>query len=159
MAERRAFGDGFRTLAAMRASTRWLLALVAVAAVVIMFLVLRPEPQQPVAVDASPTPESTGSTPSPAEPTATATLDPVEIEVEEGRVEGPRTISVALGERVAFEVEVDVADHVHVHTYDILQDVSPGRPWTITFEATIPGVHEIELENAGLLLTRLEVTP
>jgi len=74
-------------------------------------------------------------------------------------VTGPEQITVALGDRVVFEVESDVSDHVHVHTYDVLRDVPAGRKVNVSFEATIPGVFEIELEDAGLLLARLEVTP
>jgi hypothetical protein len=60
---------------------------------------------------------------------------------------------------VALEVEADVADHVHVHGYDILRDTEPGQKIRVSFRADIPGVFEIELEDAGLLLTMLEVTP
>jgi hypothetical protein len=83
----------------------------------------------------------------------------VEIEIEEGRVQGPSRIRVTQGDRVAIEVEADVTDQVHVHTYDLLFDVTPNQPAQIRFRAGIPGVFEVELEDAGLLLTMLEVTP
>ena len=97
----------------------------------------------------------TGETP---EPTSTPSLDAVEIEVEEGRVVGPGQVTVATGDRVAIEVESDVADHVHIHGYDVVREIAAGQKVTISFRATIPGVFEIELEDAGVLLTRLEVT-
>ena len=144
--------------------SRWLLLAVAAAALVALFVLLRPDGDP--APTGTPTPEATAtgtSDPTPTdttpEPTATPSPDAVEIEVEEGRVEGPDRITAALGDRVVFEVESDVADHVHVHTYDVLRDIPAGRKVTVSFEATIPGVFEIELEDAGLLLTRLEVTP
>lgn len=141
---------------------RWLLIAAGAVALVGLFLLLRPDgdptPQGTPGATASPdTPVATPSGPT-VEPTTTPSLDAVEIEVEEGRVEGPDQITVATGDRVAIEVESDVADHVHVHGYDLFRDVPADRKVTIAFRATIPGVFEIELEDAGLLLTRLEVT-
>jgi FtsP/CotA-like multicopper oxidase with cupredoxin domain len=146
---------------------RWLIALAGVAALVVLFLLFRPDAEpsptsNPTPTATSVTLEPTGSSsPEPTDPTPspTVTLDAVEIEVEEGRVEGPGQISVTQGDRVAIEVKADTADHVHVHGYDLMADVAPDREVTITFRADIPGIFEIELEDAGLLLTRLEVTP
>ena len=111
-----------------------------------------PTPDVTATETTEPTPTET------AEPTSTPSIDAVEIEVEEGRVEGPDTITVAQGDTVRIEVEVDAADHVHVHGYDLMFDVEPGGKTPISFEASIPGIFEIELEDAGVLLTRLEVT-
>ena len=136
-----------------------------VAILVGLFVLLRPDADPSPTGTSSPTPAGTSSalpgdspTAETPEPTATPSLDAVEIEVEEGRVEGPEQITVALGDRVAIEVESDVADHVHVHTYDVLRDIPANRKVVISFKATIQGVFEIELEDAGVLLTRLEVT-
>ena len=145
---------------------RWLLIGLGAAVLVGLFLLLRPgdepepvgkaTPSPDISATATPEPTVTGDSP---ESTSSPTPDAIELEVEEGRVKGPGQITVALGERVAIEVESDVADHVHVHTYDILRDIPAGQKVTIAFKASIPGVFEIELEDAGLLLTRLEVTP
>ncbi|MGH2739727.1 MAG: hypothetical protein ACRDH6_04490 [Actinomycetota bacterium] len=81
------------------------------------------------------------------------------MEVEDGRVRGPEEVTVALGTRVDLEVESDVADEVHVHGYDLFQDVGPASRAVIVFTASITGIFEVELESAGLLLLRLEVTP
>jgi hypothetical protein len=56
-------------------------------------------------------------------------------------------------------VHADVSDEVHVHGYDIHGDVSPESPSSITFTADAPGVFEVELESAGLLLFELKVSP
>ena len=144
---------------------RWLPIALAVVFLVGLFLVLRPgaEPGPGDTGTSSPTadpadmPQPTSSDET-SEPTSTPTLDAVEIEVEEGRVEGPDQLSVATGDRVAIEVESDVADHVHIHGYDIFRDIPAEEGVTITFRATIPGLFEIELEETGILLTRLEVT-
>ena len=147
-------------------NARWILLVAGAAALVILFVVLNPgedeEPStgpSPTATEPSPTAtESPTETPEPT-PTATGTLDAVEIEVEEGRVEGPARIRASQGDQVAIEVEADVTDQVHVHTYDLFFDVSPNRDAPIRFRADITGVFEIELEDAGLSLTMLEVSP
>jgi hypothetical protein len=147
-------------------NARWILLAAGAAALVVLFLVLRPgedeEPStgpSPMATEPSPSPtDSPAETPEPT-PTATGTLDAVEIEVEEGRVEGPARVGASQGDRVAIEVKADVTDQVHVHTYDLFFDVSPNRDAQIRFRADITGVFEIELEDAGLPLTMLEVSP
>jgi hypothetical protein len=143
---------------------RWVIVAVAAAALVVLFVVLRPggddEPNTqptPTATEPSPT-ESPTETPEPT-PTAPGTIDAVEIEVEEGRVEGPGRIRVSQGDRVAIEVKADVTDQVHVHTYDLFFAVRPNRDAQIRFQADIPGVFEVELESAGLVLTMLEISP
>ena len=56
------------------------------------------------------------------------------------------------------EVRSDTTDHVHVHGYDLLADVGPGTRGRIRFVANVAGIFEVELEEAGLLLFRLEVS-
>ncbi|MDQ4005417.1 MAG: hypothetical protein M3135_03830 [Actinomycetota bacterium] len=141
---------------------RWMFIVVGVGLLVGLFLLLRPDPA-PVPGGIRPTATTTPrptetSTESPT-PEPTGTLDAVEIEVEEGRVEGPGRISVTQGDRVAIEVKADTSDHVHVHGYDILADVAPDEEVVLRFRADIPGIFEIELEGSGLLLTTLEVAP
>lgn len=69
----------------------------------------------------------------------------------EGRVD------VELGQTVMLRISSDVAEHVHVHGYDIFLDVGPDQEGTLMFEANVPGVFEIEFEDSGLLVTELEV--
>jgi heme/copper-type cytochrome/quinol oxidase subunit 2 len=63
------------------------------------------------------------------------------------------------GETVSFRVRSDVADHVHVHGYDLMKDVTPGRTITISFPAEITGIFEIELEDRGEQIAQLRVDP
>jgi len=70
---------------------------------------------------------------------------------------GKGRVSVKLGEEITVRVVSDVAEEVHVHTYDLTVDLEPGVPGAITFKADIPGVHEVELENSHLRLFSLEV--
>ena len=67
--------------------------------------------------------------------------------------------SVARGRSVVITVTADVADHVHVHGYDLMADVAPGTPATIRFTADAPGRLEIELEDSGVQIAELEVRP
>ncbi len=142
---------------------RWLLAGLVAVILVLLFLLLRPEDvEEPAPTGTStPSPEVTVTledTDGNPEPTSTPSLDAVEIEVEEGRVEGPDRITVAQGDRVAIEVKTDVSDEVHVHGYDVFADTAPDEEVLVQFRASIPGIFEVELEEAGLLLTQLEVT-
>jgi hypothetical protein len=66
---------------------------------------------------------------------------------------------VKQGKQFVLIVSADVSDHVHLHGYDLMADVAPGRPARIRFKASIAGRFEIELENRGLLIGQLEVRP
>jgi heme/copper-type cytochrome/quinol oxidase subunit 2 len=63
------------------------------------------------------------------------------------------------GETVSFRVRSDVADHVHVHGYDLFRDVTPGKTITFSFPAEITGIFEIELEDRGEQIAQLRVDP
>ena len=66
-------------------------------------------------------------------------------------------VPVAAGEHVTLVITSDVADEVHVHGYDLEAELTPGQPTEIAFDATIPGVFEVELHEAGTLLLSLQV--
>ena len=77
----------------------------------------------------------------------------IEATVAGGKVSPPRkTYDVKLKSIVRLLVTADVADEVHVHSYDRRVDTKPGCPAAIDFEAGIPGTVEVELEDAGLHL-------
>ena len=83
----------------------------------------------------------------------------IELAFTGGQVSGGvRTEKVALGETVVLRVTSDVAEEVHVHTYDVVAPVAPGAPAELEVEATIPGRHEVELEERGRPLVVLEVS-
>jgi uncharacterized Zn-binding protein involved in type VI secretion len=74
------------------------------------------------------------------------------VQVEDDR------IAVDLGQTVALVVSSDAAEEVHVHGYDLYGTLTEGETTTLVFEASIPGVFEIELEQSGTLITELEVS-
>jgi hypothetical protein len=67
--------------------------------------------------------------------------------------------TVDQGDRVVLVVRSDVADHVHLHGYDVMRDVGPGKPARLPFRATIPGRFEVELEDRGVPIADITVQP
>ncbi|MEX2211008.1 MAG: hypothetical protein WD689_04515 [Gaiellaceae bacterium] len=128
-----------------------------------LFVALRPadeaEPTPPVPATTAETgtPEVATTEPTPPPPPPVATLRAT---IRDGRPRGGiQRLTVERRERVRIVVRSDVADHVHVHGYDLMRDVAPGRQATIGFRATIVGRFEIELEDSGVLIAELEVRP
>lgn len=82
----------------------------------------------------------------------------VEISLVDGVVGGGGRIAIALGDTVTLRVTSDVADSLHLHGYDLVADLAPGAPAELTFEATIPGVFELETHHhGGIVLAELEI--
>jgi hypothetical protein len=74
-------------------------------------------------------------------------------------VGGIRRPKVKQGRQVVIVTTADVTDHIHLHGYDLMADVAPGSPARIRFRATIPGRFEVELEDRGIPIAELTVTP
>ena len=137
---------------------RVVLGLAGAAIVVGLFLVLRPDDEDEDGASPPPPPTTTTRTtttrPKPPGPTT------VRIVVRDGRVLGGlRRARLEQGERAVLVVQADVSDHVHLHGYDIMRDVSPGSPARLRFRANIPGRFEVELEDRKLQIAQLEVRP
>lgn len=67
-------------------------------------------------------------------------------------------IKVKPGEQVSLTVTSDVKEEVHIHGVDLHVDLEPGVPVTTTFAEPAPGIYEVELHDAGTVLTRLQVS-
>jgi plastocyanin len=109
-----------------------------------------------------PTSESSGSS-SAAPPTdaasRTAQGQRIEVQVAGDQVTGDTgRVTVAAGTQVTLVITSDVADEAHLHGYDIEKELTPGEPAEMTFDATIPGVFEVELHEAGTVLLTLQVS-
>ena len=65
--------------------------------------------------------------------------------------------NVKKNDRVVLVVRSDVTDHVHLHGYDLMRDVAPGKPARLPFKATIPGRFEVELEDRGVQIADITV--
>ena len=82
----------------------------------------------------------------------------IEVDVAGGRMTGDTgRVPVTAGTTVTLVARSDVTDEVHVHGYDLTAEVSPDRPAEVVFDATIPGVFEVELHDAGTVLLTLQV--
>lgn len=82
----------------------------------------------------------------------------VSLTVQGGEVTGGKErVAVSLGEEVTIEVDADVDDVIHVHGYELHQDVAAGEKAEVTFTADIAGVFKVELEDRGMTLVELEV--
>ena len=93
-----------------------------------------------------------------AAPSGTDADGVIELRIVGGQVEGgARREKVAVGSEVTLRVTSDVADEVHVHTYDLTVKLVPGQTSELTFLARIPGIHEVELEERGRKVLDLEV--
>jgi len=74
-------------------------------------------------------------------------------------VGGIEAIKVNKGDEVRLVVKSDTADEIHIHGYDLKQDVEAGGNAAFKFKATIDGAFEIELENHGEQIAELTVEP
>jgi hypothetical protein len=143
---------------------RVVLGLAGAAILVGLFVVLRPGDDDADDEAAPPPPATTTTGTTTTRATTTRSKPPasntIRIVVRGGRVVGGlRRARLEQGERAVLIVRADVSDHVHLHGYDIMRDVSPGSPARLRFRATIPGRFEVELEDRKLQIAQLEVRP
>jgi hypothetical protein len=144
--------------------TRILLILAAaVIAAVGLFIALRPDDDDGGAQTTTTTATTSTTTPTttvPPPPPAPPPPARVRINVRDGRpVGGIRRVTVGKGRTVVLIVTSDVADHVHLHGYDVMRDVAPGRPARLSFKATIVGTVEVELEDRRVPLATVTTQP
>ncbi len=144
---------------------RLLIGLGVIVALVALFFVFRPGDDN----------EETGTTTT-AE-TAPPTVEPTTTETETATTAAPEGTQLVVtirggepaggivraeankGDPVVVIVRSDVADEVHVHGYDLMADVAPGKPVRIEFTANLTGRFEIELEDRGKQIAQLTVLP
>jgi hypothetical protein len=105
-----------------------------------------------------PTTTTTMATTSTVDETTT-TAQAIDVTVVAGAVEGPGTVSVAVGDRVSVWVLSDVDAEIHVHGYDVFFEAPAGVPTEVTLTADVPGIFEVELDQTHTPLFALEVTP
>lgn len=82
----------------------------------------------------------------------------IEVTVTDGDIAGGGRIPVSLGDEVLVRITADVADEVHLHGYDLLVSLEAGVTAELRFDATIPGVFELELHDARLPIAELEIS-
>lgn len=142
---------------------------VALALLAGLYLALRPggdgvAPEPPPAPTATTAGTAATTAPSPTETVAPepAPAGPtrIPIRVTAGRPAGGVVrVSVSRDEQVVLVVRADAADVVHLHGYDREAPVGPRAPAQIGFTASVAGKFEVELEQSGVLIAEISVTP
>jgi FtsP/CotA-like multicopper oxidase with cupredoxin domain len=104
----------------------------------------------------APTATPSSTTEATVTPTPTPTPKPEPPLLQAGK---EKTLSFDQGDTVRFRVRHGEAEEVHVHGYDISKDLAANETATVSFEGSIPGIFEVELEHSGTPLGRLKVEP
>jgi hypothetical protein len=108
---------------------------------------------------ASETEDEETTTAPPAPPPPPPGPREIRFNIPEGGPQGIRRVQTQQNERVVLLIRSALADHAHLHGYDLLADVGPGVTARIGFRASVPGRFEIELEDRGQPFAELTVTP
>lgn len=74
-------------------------------------------------------------------------------------VGGIQELEYSAGDQIRFRVESDVADEVHVHGYDLMEEVPAGGTVSFEFPAEIEGIFEVELEGRKEQIAELRINP
>jgi hypothetical protein len=147
----------------MRSNTRKIgLGILALAVAVALFVVLQDE-----GTDSGPVregePAKTNEQPDRSQPRQDARKPKPSIPtivIEGGKpVGGIEELTYEAGDRIRFRVRSDVADEIHVHGYDLSEDVAAGGSVSFDFPASIEGIFEAELEHRGEHILELRVNP
>jgi Cupredoxin-like domain len=81
-----------------------------------------------------------------------------DVSVKGGKM-SPDEISVDEGDTVTLHVSTDNSMELHVHGYDMEQEVEPGQESTLRFKADLTGRFEIEDHESERALGVLQVRP
>lgn len=151
-----------------------------IALAVVLFLVLRPDDDSENAASTAPTAETTTTVETTTESTtevtttsetttetAPTTTTPPEdrpqrviVRFMNGEVVGGVVqAEIEQGKQVVVVVRADVEDEAHLHGYNLFTNVAPGQPGRITFRADKAGEFELELEDRGIPIAELIVSP
>lgn len=135
-------------------------AVLALAVAVALFFVLRDDDSsEPSSSPAATTADAdTGEHQGKPREREAASMPRIELRSGEPRG-GIEQLEATSGERIAFEVSSDVADEVHVHGYDIEEELPAGKPVKLDFPATIEGVFEVESHHFETQIAELTVSP
>jgi hypothetical protein len=74
-------------------------------------------------------------------------------------VGGIQELEYGAGERIRFRVSSDAAEEIHVHGYDLSQNVAAGGTVEFDFPADLEGIYEAELEELGVQIVELRINP
>ena len=82
------------------------------------------------------------------------------IQIQNGKpVEGVKTFGVKQGDTVTFNISSDAEGEVHLHGYDLMVDMTPGKTVTLSLTANATGRFPMEIEDTEVEIGFLEVQP
>ncbi len=146
-------------------AARVMVAVGSVAAIVVLFVVLsggdddRTDTTTTAAETATTAPGETDQRPTQPPKPPKPEVDKIVVDGSGQPKAGVADLSYAKGDRVRLEVDSAIAEEVHVHGYDLTEDVPAGGKAKFSFVADIDGVFEIELEQSAVQLAQLTVKP
>lgn len=98
--------------------------------------------------------------PGPVEPPTESVTKTFALRIEKKTiVEGPRTITVNMGDTVSIIITSDEKEEFHIHGYDRSIGLEPNIPATLTLTAAASGRFEFELEESKTDIGALEILP
>lgn len=74
-------------------------------------------------------------------------------------VGGVQELEYGAGDQIRFRVSSNQADEVHVHGYDVEEEIPAGGSATLSFPADIEGIFEVELHGSETQIAELRVNP
>lgn len=74
-------------------------------------------------------------------------------------VGGIQELEFNAGDEIRFRVSSDEAEEIHVHGYDLAQDVPAGGTVEFAFPAELEGIYEAEMEEQGVQIALLQINP
>ena len=74
-------------------------------------------------------------------------------------VGGIQEIEVTEGDDLRFTVESDEAYEIHLHGYDVSEEVEAGGTVDFDVKADIGGVFEAEIEDTAVQIAEISVVP
>ena len=82
------------------------------------------------------------------------------IEIEGGQpVGGVQELEFTNGERIGIRISSDAPHEVHLHGYDVAQEVAAGGSTEFDVSADIEGVFELEIEETVTPIAEISVVP
>jgi len=69
----------------------------------------------------------------------------------------PSTVDLRVGEELTLTVTDDQDNVLHIHGFDIEEDLVAGRPLTVTLTGKQPGTYEVETHHPELRLLKIAV--
>ena len=91
---------------------------------------------------------------------STAAATPQTITIKDGKpVGGVKELTYNKGDEMDIVVSSDTASEVHLHGYDVMQDVEAGGKTEFKVPADLEGEFEMELEETATQIAQITVNP